>query len=106
MISLALLQILLLIIVLAGSTSILHATDVKMPGISATPSNAGPTTSATVTLSPEEKSYLAKLGAITICPDPDWVPYEFMDSQGNYTGIAADLLELIATRLGIKFTYI
>ncbi len=59
-----------------------------------------------VPLTPEEKVYLERLGPITVCPDPDWPPYEQMDSQGNFTGIAADLLALIAQRLGITFTYI
>ena len=60
----------------------------------------------TIKLSPAERRYLAQLGPITVCPDPDWIPYEQMDAQGNFTGIAADLLELIARRLGISFRYV
>jgi periplasmic/7TM domain sensor diguanylate cyclase len=59
-----------------------------------------------VQLSPAEKHYLEQLGPITVCPDPDWVPYEQMDARGNFTGIAADLLNLIAQRLGISFRYV
>nr|WP_307726413.1 diguanylate cyclase [Trichlorobacter sp.] len=57
-------------------------------------------------LSPAEKQYLQQLGPITVCPDPDWIPYEQMDAKGNFTGIAADLLELVAQRVGISFRYI
>jgi len=63
-------------------------------------------TPAVITLSPEEKKYLEQLGPITVCPDPDWLPYAQMDSKGSFTGIAADLMKLISERLGINFTYI
>jgi diguanylate cyclase (GGDEF)-like protein/PAS domain S-box-containing protein len=59
-----------------------------------------------VLLSPAEKHYLEKIGPVTVCPDPDWYPYEQMDVNGKYTGIAADLMESVAERLGISFTYI
>ncbi len=59
-----------------------------------------------IRLSPEEKKYLERLGAITVCPDPDWLPYSQMDSNGAFTGIAADLMKLISERLGITFTYV
>jgi diguanylate cyclase (GGDEF)-like protein/PAS domain S-box-containing protein len=59
-----------------------------------------------VSLTPAEQRYLQKLGAITVCPDPDWPPYEQMDENGTFTGIAADLLKLLEQRLGIRFTYI
>lgn len=61
---------------------------------------------ARVQLSPAERRYLEKLGPITISPDPDWPPYEQVDASGKFTGIAADLLDLIAQRLGIKFSYV
>ena len=57
-------------------------------------------------LTPREREYLQALPAITVCPDPDWAPYEHLDEKGNFTGIAADLLHLLAQRLEIEFTYI
>lgn len=62
--------------------------------------------SAKVTLTTEQRAYLQQLGPITVAPDPDWLPYEHVDDQGNFTGIAADLLALVADRLGIEFTYV
>lgn len=55
-----------------------------------------------VDLSPAEKMYLEKLGTIKVCVDPDWEPFEMMDKKGNYTGIGADLLRLVAQRVGIN----
>ncbi len=78
---------------------------------SATPQELGLPLTATapdpqVTLTPAEQRYLQQLGPITVCPDPDWPPYEQMDDSGTFTGIAADLLKLLEQRLGIRFTYI
>ncbi len=57
-------------------------------------------------LSGEEREYLDRLGPVTVSPDPDWLPFEHVDEQGNFTGIAADLLDLLADRLGIEFDYV
>ncbi len=57
-------------------------------------------------LTPQEREYLQALPAITVCPDPDWAPYEYLDEKGNFAGIAADLLDLLAQRLGMEFTYV
>ena len=62
--------------------------------------------SKTVSLTIEERAYLEQLGPITVAPDPDWVPFEHVDADGNFTGIAADLLDLVAQRLGIGFSYV
>lgn len=55
-----------------------------------------------IELSIEEKEYLAKLGTIKACIDPDWEPFEKLNSAGEYEGIGADLLSLVAKRLGIS----
>jgi diguanylate cyclase (GGDEF)-like protein/PAS domain S-box-containing protein len=60
----------------------------------------------TTPLSAEEKSYLEQLGPITVCPDPDWLPYSQIDDNGHFSGIAADLMQLISERLGVPFTYV
>ena len=59
-----------------------------------------------VQLTAEERDYLERLGPITVCPDPDWRPFEFLDEDGNFAGIAADLLDVVAERLGIAFEYV
>ena len=54
-------------------------------------------------LTQEEKEYLKQLGPITLCVDPDWIPFEHVDARGNYTGIAADLLGIVSRRIGVPF---
>lgn len=71
----------------------------------AEPTTATSASAKRVALTPEEQAYLAKRGPLTVAPDPDWIPYEHVDAQGRFTGIAADMLELISQRLGIQFTY-
>jgi len=43
---------------------------------------------------------------IRIAPDPNFLPIEHIDSQGIYTGIAADYMQLLEKKIGIKFTLI
>lgn len=57
-------------------------------------------------LSDEQKSYLEQKKVITMCVDPDWEPFEVLDKDGLHMGIAADLIELVSSRLGIKIEVI
>lgn len=41
-----------------------------------------------------------------MCIDPDWEPYELVDDQGNFTGIAADLVDIVSQRLDIPFVIV
>lgn len=59
-----------------------------------------------VPLSRSERQYLNALGPITVAPDPYWPPFEFIDANNRFVGIAADLLAIIAQRLGIEFNFI
>lgn len=60
-------------------------------------------TTAPVLLTDSERAYIAKRGSIKVVVDPDWYPYEKVDEKGVYTGIAADLIGLIAERTGVRF---
>lgn len=55
-----------------------------------------------VELTSSEKAYLEKVGVVNVCVDPDWEPFEMIDEMGNYTGIGADLLQLVTKRIGIE----
>ncbi|PKK89400.1 MAG: hypothetical protein CVV64_14430 [Candidatus Wallbacteria bacterium HGW-Wallbacteria-1] len=57
-------------------------------------------------LSPSEIQWLSNHSVIRIAPDPDFKPLEFFENDGTYSGIGADFLKLIESRLGIKFTII
>lgn len=62
--------------------------------------------SNTVELSNEEYAYLKNLGEIRMAVDPDWLPFEIIDEKGEFKGIAADLVQLVADRLAIAITLI
>ena len=67
-------------------------------GLSAAGSLATP---GAVELSPEERAYLQQVGTIRMCVDPDWAPFERINERGEHEGIAADLVQLVAGRLGV-----
>ncbi len=68
---------------------------------------AGPVRSAAAALAVElsfaEEEYLRSLGPVSVCVDPDWEPFERLDPDGAFVGIAADLLRLIGARAGVAF---
>ncbi len=49
---------------------------------------------------PEQRDYLAQRDDITLCVDPDWMPYEAIDGNGRHVGIAADYMGLFADMIG------
>ncbi len=55
-----------------------------------------------IQLSLSEKEWLRSHPIIRFTGDPNWLPYEAFDQQGNYVGIVADYLKIIQQRLGIK----
>lgn len=56
-----------------------------------------------VMLSEDEKQWLIEHPVIRVVQDPAWPPIEFVDEQGIPSGISADYLDLLETRLGIQF---
>ncbi len=57
-------------------------------------------------LSTSEQKWLNEHQAIRFTGDPNWLPYEAFDQQGNYIGIVAEHLKLIEKKLGIKIDII
>lgn len=56
-----------------------------------------------IALSLEHQAYLESINhTVSMCVDPDWMPFEHY-KNGEFTGIAADLVYLVAKRLGITF---
>lgn len=39
-----------------------------------------------------------------MCVDPDWMPFERITPEGRHEGIAADLVQLVAQRVGLQIT--
>ncbi|MDD2888448.1 MAG: transporter substrate-binding domain-containing protein [Aliarcobacter sp.] len=59
-----------------------------------------------IPLNIEEEKYLNTKKQFTMCVDPDWEPFEILDKKGKHIGIAADIIKLITTKLGIEIKVI
>ena len=57
-------------------------------------------------LNAQEQEYLKSLSTIRMCVDPDWLPYEALDSKGRHTGLVAEYIALISSRLGKEFSVV
>jgi signal transduction histidine kinase len=64
--------------------------------------HAGAVQKPSIELTPQERSYIEQNPRISMCVDPDWVPFERINPQGKHEGIAADLVQLVAQRVGLK----
>lgn len=51
----------------------------------------------------EELAYLEHHPVIKLANDIDWEPFEFIDKEGRYRGIAADYFALLGQKLGVRF---
>ena len=49
-----------------------------------------------------EKQFINMHPVVHLCVDPEFVPYEFIDSDGVYKGIAADYIKLLNEKTGIE----
>ncbi|WP_324327715.1 transporter substrate-binding domain-containing protein [Methanospirillum sp.] len=65
-------------------------------GFADTPSSDMPPLS----LTPEEQQWIATHPVIRICPDPNYPPFEILTPDGEYEGISADLIRIIADMAG------
>lgn len=54
-------------------------------------------------LSEQQKQWLVEHPLIRFAGDPDWLPFEGFNQQGEYVGIVAEYLALIEKILGIEF---
>lgn len=68
------------------------------------PSSALKTT--TIDLSWSEKEWLEKHPTIYVGMDADYAPYEWLNENGEYSGMAVDYLRLIEKKLGVHFEII
>jgi len=54
-------------------------------------------------LSEAEQRWLSENPSVSFTGDPNWLPYEAFDADGQYIGIVAEHLRLIAKMTGLKF---
>ncbi len=59
-----------------------------------------------VSLTHEERKWLAEHPVIRVVADPDRAPLEFIDKRGEFSGISADYLERFSEMLGVKFRFV
>ncbi len=52
-------------------------------------------------LSSAQQAFLRDHGPFYYCVDPDWAPFEVINTDGRHEGIAADLLRLVARHAGV-----
>jgi ABC-type nitrate/sulfonate/bicarbonate transport system substrate-binding protein/signal transduction histidine kinase len=53
-----------------------------------------------------EKAYLSNKKEIFVCIDPNWMPIEYISSDGRHEGITSDFMKKLSTKLGVKMTLI
>jgi PAS domain S-box-containing protein len=51
----------------------------------------------------EEQTWLRTHPVIRVGSDPDFAPYEWQDSNGDYLGVSIDYLHLLERQLGVRF---
>ncbi len=54
-------------------------------------------------LTDAERKWIQKHPVIKVVGEPDWAPFDFVNLNGDYQGIANDYLTLIAKKTGLKF---
>ncbi len=54
-----------------------------------------------IDFTPEEMAYISNKGPIKMCVDPNWMPYERINNDGQHEGMAADYLRLFSQRAGL-----
>ena len=63
-------------------------------------------TKVPIQLTAQERNWLSKHPEIRLAPDPEFLPIEYIDENGEYVGIAADFISLVEKKLGITFTIV
>ena len=55
-----------------------------------------------VSLTEKEKAWLLEHPKLRVAATTDWPPFEYLNAQGQYVGINAELIESLAKRIGIE----
>ncbi|MDQ0701428.1 PAS domain S-box-containing protein [Pseudomonas sp. W3I7] len=63
-------------------------------------------TAGALTLTDDERGWLADHQELRLGVDASWPPFEYRDENGRYQGLAADYVRLIQDRLGVRIKLI
>lgn len=55
-----------------------------------------------LTLTPTEQAYIQANPVVTMCIDPDWLPFEAIDNQGKHVGLSADFMQEYSKLIGVE----
>ena len=66
-------------------------------------SNAILASTSSIELNEDEKRWLKEHSSIRLAVDIDWAPFEYIDDENNYVGMAAEYISLVSDKLGIEF---
>ena len=64
---------------------------------------SNPTAGKDISWTEAERAFMGEHTVIRLGVDPGFVPFEFIDDNGQYVGIAADYLSLISEKTGLQF---
>ncbi|WPL14512.1 Aerobic respiration control sensor protein ArcB [Thiorhodovibrio litoralis] len=59
-----------------------------------------------VRLSERERAWLDTHPKVRVAATPDWPPFEYLDANGRYVGISADVFRLVAQRVGLEMEFV
>ncbi len=59
-----------------------------------------------ITLNSEEQAYLKNKKTITMCIDPNWMPYEKFDENSKHIGMSADYFNMFREKFNLKIDVI
>ncbi len=73
------------------------------PGYSTRGFLYGPSTLLTIRLTDAERQWLSGHPVIRVGVHPDQPPYQWIDRRGRFSGLTAELLNLLAAQFGVQF---
>jgi len=71
----------------------------------ASAAQVSPATAIQVSLTDSEKNWIEQHSIIRVGGSPDWTPFNFVNENGQHSGVAHDYLELVAKKTGLTFSY-
>jgi ABC-type amino acid transport substrate-binding protein len=98
-----LLIFLLLVPGIALAAASVEATSELVPDSTSLPLITGKAKTFNLLLSAKEKTWIKLHPKLIVGAETDWAPFDFVNPEGQYSGIAQDYLSLIAEKTGLKF---
>ncbi len=67
-----------------------------------TPRNGEMVDSVVMALTPKERAWLEQHRKLRLGVDPNWPPFEFINPDKSYAGMASDYMRLLSAKLGVE----